>query len=440
MRSLPSTQDRCRILLQKWRRELVLSNREHSQLQGELIALDQQLERFMNRRLRLAVFGRVGVGKSSLLNALLKKNIFATDVAHGSTRKSKIVRWNQSIKNLNTVELLDTPGIDEIGEAGRARLSSRIAMQSDVILLVIDSDLTRVEQKSLQALLKSGKPVLLVLNRCDQWSSEEQTKLIRSIRRRLPPEAQKLHIEAVSAAPREVQLHHNGLARSQPIPPQIETLRLFLIKFLTSQGELLLALNALRRSDNFCQSLSRKNLYHKKVAAQGLIGRFAAMKASVVAANPLLLVDIAGGLACDATLVFQLCKLYGIQIKGPAARSLLTHLSGQNVLLGGAQVTIQITLSTIKNLLIMAAPFTGGLSLAPAAPIAVAQAALAVHTTQVTGRLTAQEVLNNQHCTNARPEAMLKRLAASDPEIRSWLNNWPNAINNQPDQLRALLP
>jgi len=440
MNHSPSTPERCRLLLAQWHKQLSLSQRENNQLAGELIALNRQLKRLEQRRLRVAVFGRVGVGKSSLLNALLGQDVFATDVAHGSTRNQQAVDWCQPINNLESIELVDTPGIDEIADAGRARLAARVALQADLVLLVLDSDLTSVEEAALKALLKSGRPVMLVLNRCDCWSPEQRNALLASIRRRLPAAARQLQLLAVSAAPRQAQLRADGIVRSKACPAQVESLRKTLINLLTEQGELLLALNALRQADRFYQSLKRGRLQRSKAAAQGLIGRFAAIKASGVAVNPLVLLDLAGGLACDTALVMQLCQLYGLQIGGPAARKLLSRLSGHNALLGGAQLGIQLALGAVRQLLLLAAPFTGGLSLAPAAPVALAQAALAVHTTQRTGRLTAREILRSSQRHQIQPGALLRRLAASDPQVRRWLVDWPEITSNEPRQLQALLP
>lgn len=313
-------------------------------------------------------------------------------------------------------------------------------MQADLILLVIDSDITIIELQALQILITKGKPILLVLNRCDQWSLDERNALLRSIRNRLPLDARSIDIEAVSAAPRKVFLTMDGRVRSERVAPQIENLQWALINLLESQGELLLTLNALRQSESFCQCLQRNRLQRNKAIAQGLIGRFAAIKASGVAANPFLLIDVAGGLACDTTLVLQLCKLYGIKVKGHTARSLITQLSGQNVLLGGAQLSIQIALGVLRQVLIFAAPLTGGLSLAPAAPIAIVQAALAVHTTKMTGRLAAQEVIRTSSRTGTQPDALLRRLEASDPQIKSWLYKWPNVTTRKTIHLQALLP
>jgi GTPase len=436
--SVPPTPERCRLLLEHWRASLRLSNREHSLLGGQLRLLDAQLRRLQQRRLRLAVFGRVGVGKSSLLNALLGQEQFATDVAHGCTRRQQVVPWPVQIPGLGGVELVDTPGIDEIAAAGRARLAARLALHADLVLLVLDGDLTRVELDALSQLAASGKPLLLVLNRCDCWSEPEQQELIASIRRRLPPALHDLSITAVAAAPRQPTVLADGRVRSEPTAPRIASLRQTLLALLEQQGELLLAMGTLCSADRFHRALHQGRLQRGRREAQTLIGRFAALKATGVAANPLLLLDLAGGLACDTALVLQLCELYGLPMHSQGARALLGRLSGHNALLGGVQVGIQLLLGGLRQLLLLAAPLSGGLSLAPAAPVALAQAALAVHTTRRTGTLAAAALLQSAQ-RGPKPGALLARLARHDPDVRRWLRCW--AISpTPPPPLPSLLP
>ena len=435
MSQVPATPERCRLLLEQWRSQLQLSGREQSQLGGQLQALDLQLDRLQQRRLRVAVFGRVGVGKSSLLNALLGQAAFATDVAHGCTRHQEARTWAQPVAGLAQVELVDTPGIDEIAAAARARLAARVALSSDLVLLVLDGDLTSVEHDALAPLLASGKPLLLVLNRCDCWSEQQQTALIASIQRRLPVAARHLELIPVAAAPRQPELLADGRVRSVTQPPRVNPLRRALVDLLEQHGELLLALNALAGAERFHLALQRWRLGASRQAAQSLIGRFAAIKATGVAANPLVLLDLAGGLACDTALVLQLCQLYDLPMGGAGARQLLQRLSGHNALLGGAQLAIQLALGALRQLLLLGAPFTAGLSLASAAPVALAQAALAVHTTRLTGRLAAAELLRGAQ-RGGRPGALLRRLAQSDPQVRLWLGE----RSEPPANLQALLP
>ena len=62
---------------------------------------------------------------------------------------------------------------------------------------------------------------------------------------------------------------------------------------LEKQGLNFLIVNAIRQAEIFYRSLKNGRLRRRKADAQGLIGKFAAIKASSVAVNPLLLFDFA---------------------------------------------------------------------------------------------------------------------------------------------------
>ena len=416
----PHTVERCQLLLEHWRSQLQLSPRDQGLLGGELRLLDRQLQRLQQRRLRIALFGRVGVGKSSLINALIRRPLLATDVAHGSTRHQQAVDWPVEIAGLTRVELVDTPGIDEIDAAGRARLASRVAMGADLVLLVVDSDLTRADLEALQTLLESGKPLQLVLNRSDRWPEQERAELLRSIRARLPVD---LPITAAAAAPRSPQIQADGRVRSTITTPKVQDLQKQLCRQLENEGTLLLAIQSLRQADRFQRACQALRLQQHRRTAQSLIGRYAAAKATGVAVNPVMALDMAGGMACDTALVLQLSRLYNLPMTPAAARLLLTRLSSHNALLGG----VQLGLAALKQALLLLVPVSGGGSLAPAAPVALAQAALAVHASRRTGKLVARQLLQVR---GGQPGALLKRLEQRDPLVRHWLQQWPHQTSS----------
>jgi hypothetical protein len=136
------------------------------------------------------------------------------------------------VTGLEAVELVDTPGIDEIAANARQRLAARVALGADLVLLVLDGDLTTPEAEALDALLAEGKPVLVVLNRSDCWPESERENLLASIRRRLPAAARPLELLAVASAPRRAVLLDDGRVRSEPQPPQIAPLRRALLSQL----------------------------------------------------------------------------------------------------------------------------------------------------------------------------------------------------------------
>ena len=61
------------LLLKNWWENIDLTNYEKSFLNREIISFNQQLLRLKEKKLRIGAYGKSGVGKSSVLNSLLKK-------------------------------------------------------------------------------------------------------------------------------------------------------------------------------------------------------------------------------------------------------------------------------------------------------------------------------------------------------------------------------
>ena len=269
----------------------------------------------------------------------------------------------------------------------------------------------------------------------------KETKLIlSSIHRKLSFCKQKIKIALVSSSPRKAKIKPDGTIRSEQKMPKVDILKNELKDIIDQSSELLLSINSLRIADQFYKLLKESRLLKKKEAAQILIGRYATLKASGVAINPFLMIDLITGLAFDSALIIQLSKLYGLEVGGPYARQLVKKLSFQNSLLGGAQIGIQITLNIFKQILIIAAPLTGGLSLAPTAPIAIVQAALAIHTTKLIGRLAAYKFLMGTNRNDGRPRLMLNYLLKKNSDLRIMLGDFKFLTSNKEKNKNYLLP
>jgi len=99
-------------ILKNWWETIDLTNYEKSFLNSEIISFNQQLLRLKEKKIRIGAYGKSGVGKSSVLNSLLKEDIFKTDIINGTTREIQSETWNLKEQTLNSIEWLDSPGFD----------------------------------------------------------------------------------------------------------------------------------------------------------------------------------------------------------------------------------------------------------------------------------------------------------------------------------------
>lgn len=134
-------------------------------------------------RIHIGIFGRRNAGKSSLINALTSQNLAIVSDVKGTTTDP--VYKAMELLPLGPVMMIDTPGIDDEGELGKLRIQKayQVLNKTDIAVLVVDSanGLT-TEDKELLAHIKSKNiPFLLVFNKSDSITDEQQLKLIKNL-------------------------------------------------------------------------------------------------------------------------------------------------------------------------------------------------------------------------------------------------------------------
>ena len=104
--------------------------------------------------IHLCFFGEISTGKSSLIKALVPEADVEIDVVGGSTGDVRHYRW----------------------QSGTG---------AGIVLFVCDGDLTRAESQAVGHLLRLDKPLVLVMNKADRYTVEEQAAIMQKLMQRV---------------------------------------------------------------------------------------------------------------------------------------------------------------------------------------------------------------------------------------------------------------
>ena len=119
-------------------------------------------------RLHIGLFGRRNVGKSSLLNALVRQQVAIVSEVAGTTTDP--VEKPMELLPLGPVVFIDTAGVDDEGHLGALRIEKtrRILDRTDLGLVVAaDDGWGPFEDELVAELTRRGTPVIAVWNKAD---------------------------------------------------------------------------------------------------------------------------------------------------------------------------------------------------------------------------------------------------------------------------------
>jgi len=369
-------------------------------------AVEGMLDKLEHGHLHLAVLGRVSTGKSSLLNALIGEEAFSVSPLHGETRHSSMQPWSEV--EAGGVFLIDTPGLDEAGGEDREALAREVAGRSDLVIFVLDSDITDTELHALRTLLAQGRPVLLALNKSDLFTSDERTALLQSIRNKTNGMVEPAHILAVAAQPRpqvvvEVDESGNETERERQREPDVENLRLRLWDILDAEGKTLAALNASLFAADLSDQVGRRILAARREIGEKLVRTYCVGKGIAVAFNPVPVADLFAAAFIDVGMVVHLSRVYDLPLSQKEAGSLVRVIVAEAAALMGTVWALHFVSSALKV-------GTAGLSTIVTAG---AQGAIAYYSTYVVGQVASRYLGQGKSWGEGGPKHVVKKILNS---------------------------
>lgn len=147
-------------------------------------------------RLHIAIFGRRNAGKSSLINALTNQDLALVSSVAGTTTDP--VYKAMELLPLGPIVMIDTAGIDDVGELGALRIKKTIQVlnKTDLAIVVLDPEagIGNYELDLINKIKDRNIPFITAVNKIDEYPKLDTTEWEKQL---------SCKIHAVSAVTRE---------------------------------------------------------------------------------------------------------------------------------------------------------------------------------------------------------------------------------------------
>jgi GTPase len=375
-------------------------------LAQDYAGVQAMLDKLAHGHLHIAAFGRVSTGKSSLLNALIGASKFTVSPLHGETRASQMEPWTEV--EIGGVFLIDTPGLDEAGGEAREQLAVDVANRTDLVIFVIDGDITDSERQALATLVGRGRPVVVALNKADQYTADELGALQESVRAKTAGLVQPRDVIAVAADPRPqsvIEIAESGAETflQRPRAPDIGTLKVRLWEIFEAEGKTLAAVNAGLFAADLSDQVGRRILEARREIADKVVRTWCVAKGIAVAFNPVPVADLFAAAFIDVGMLVHLSQVYGLPLRRGEAGALVRVIAAEAAALMGTVWALHFVSSALKvGTLGLSTVLTAG-----------AQGAIAWYSTYVVGRVASEYLAQGKSWGAGGPKRVVRDILDS---------------------------
>lgn len=373
------------------------------QLNEEYQQVQQLIDKLENQQVHIIAFGKVSSGKSSLLNALIGKQQFSTSPLHGETKTQQSTEWHQ-YQDQNMV-VIDTPGTDEVAGEQRQQLAHNAAEIADIILFVVDGDLTQSQLNQLKIIAQPNTQIILVLNKVDLYTDKEIKELLFSLTQKTKDIVHPMNIVTSSAAPIPQVLikedkNGNQTREKLKVEVNIAQVKQRIWAILEQDGKTLTALNASLFAGEISHKIAEKITTLRASTAEKVVTTYSIAKGVGVAFNPIPVADLLIAAGLDVAMIRKLSQVYGLPIVGKEATKLSMTIMAQIAALMGAVWGMNLLSSALKTV-------SAGLSTTLTAG---AQGALAYYATYLVGKIAEQYFIRGKSWGKQGPKQVAKEI------------------------------
>lgn len=293
-----------------------------SPFKAELARLNARKE---TGQINIAFFGEVSTGKSSIIKALLPNAGVEISLRGGSTREIHEYLWQTEAGD--RLLLTDLPGRNE-AEGYLDELARDEAVRAQIVVYVVDSDLSRSQFEDIQELYTFGKPLIIAFNKSDLYTDAEKQQLQTLIQSHFMPTTGEAHETPPLLIPSVVFIQSGGLEDVVRVYPDgreeiVQRQRKIDVSALSSRLQTEIDnriewLDSLRDASVFSLVHSKldetrasfRREQAEKIVRAGTRNAVIGALASISPGTDLIIQGVIG-----TRMVQELCKLYDVPIK-----------------------------------------------------------------------------------------------------------------------------
>jgi len=295
-------------------------NTEITNLQQRLAQLSENLNR---DTLNIAITGGKSVGKSSL-----KQNL-----------------------NVNSHQMVETPSLYQ---TNNHETVEQMALPCEIVIFVVNGDITDSEYQTLQQCYQWQQKTLVVFNKQDHYSSEEQAVIDHQLQNRLNTIIPETDIIRTTASPapmkvRKFQADQTHQEWEETRLPEVEALQTRLNNLLNEQQQALIYQSTWRQAHLLKQEAKILLNQLRREQAMPIIEQYQWVAAGTAFANPVHSLDLLATAAINTQLVVDLGKIHHQTFSWQQAQTVAGTLGKQMVQLGLVEFSTQAMTSFLKT-------------------------------------------------------------------------------------------
>ena len=209
-----------------------------------------------------------------------------------------------------------------------------MAARADLVLFIVDGDLTDTETQALRAIADQHRPILLILNKVDHYTAAERETLLASLRRHSAGLVDPANLVTAAADPApqlliRVDAEGNEEVSERRLSPDVSRVRERLWEILQAEGKTLAALNASLFAGRLSDQVGERVLAARQALGQRVIRSYCIGKGVAVAFNPVPVADLLAAAMVDVSMLVHLSKLYGLPLSRREAGGLIKTIGAQ---------------------------------------------------------------------------------------------------------------